>query len=191
MKTFNKQAHFLYIFIIFAVLVTLCTVRFLFVGEAMWLALGLSIAVGGLLLGIAVIDFVTQEIPDFFHLMMIPLAIAAIWVFPDVGFLPRLAGIFVISVPMLSLALLVKGAFGGGDIKMMAVCGFLLGWQAALVAFFIAILLGGGWGIVLLATGRGKKGQQIAFGPALCMGVFVALLWGADIIAWYRTLLII
>jgi len=167
----------------------LCAVRFLFISDTNWFAFGLSIAVSGLLLGIAAIDFATQEIPDFFHFMLAPLAIAAIWLFPDVGILPRVIGFFVINVPMLGLAMAIKGAFGGGDIKMMAVCGFLLGWQGVLVAFFIAILLGGGWGIFLLTTKRGKKGQQIAFGPALCTGVFIAFLWGADIIAWYGNLL--
>jgi len=190
MKIAVKQAHVFYIFFIFALLAALCAVRFLFVSDAMWLAFGLSIAVGGLLLGISAIDFATQEIPDFFHLMMAPLAIAAVWVFPDVGILSRVIGFFIISAPMLGLALVINGAFGGGDIKLMAVCGFLLGWQSVLVAFFIAIILGGGWGIFLLATGRGRKGQQIAFGPALCAGVFVALLWGADIVVWYHHLFI-
>jgi len=180
-----------YISIIFIALAALCVVRFIFVSEAMWLPLGLSIAVGGLLLAISAIDYATQEIPDYFHLMMIPLAIAAIWVFPDVGMWPRVVGFFIISIPMWGLAMVVNGAFGGGDIKLMAVCGFLLGWQGILVAFFIAILLGGGWGILLLATGRGKKGQQIAFGPALCTGIFASLLWGADMVAWYRNFLLL
>lgn len=189
MKLCEKQTHLLYIFFIFIFLTALCIVRFILIGDTMWFALGLSIAVSGLLLVIAAVYFATQEIPDFFHWMMIPLAVAAVWVFPEVVLLSRVVGVFVISAPMLALAMVIKGAFGGGDMKLMAVCGFLLGWQATLVAFFIAVLLGGGWGVLLLATGRGKKGQQIAFGPALCTGVFVALLWGADIVAWYRHLL--
>ena len=179
-----------YILFIFLLMTALCVVRFFVCADAMWMALGLCVAVGGLLLAISAIDYATQEIPDMFHLMLAPLAVAAIWVFPDVGLLARVIGFFAVSVPMLGLALLINGAFGGGDIKLMAVCGFLLGWQGILVAFFIAILLGGGWGVILLATGRGKKGQQIAFGPALCAGVFVGLLWGADIVAWYSALII-
>lgn len=154
-----------------------------------WLQIAITAAVGIILLAVAVYDYRTREIPDRLHLALLPLAVAAVWVFPQVSLASRGVGVFIVSVPMLGLAMLKENAFGGGDIKLMAVCGFLLGWQNTLTAFILAVLLGGTWAVFLLAAGRGKKGQAMAFGPALCAGVFAAFIWGAEITAWYNGLL--
>jgi leader peptidase (prepilin peptidase)/N-methyltransferase len=67
----------------------------------------------------------------------------------------------------------------------MAAAGFLLGWQNALVAIFVGIIIGGVWGVYLLASGKkGAKGH-FAFGPALCAGIAVALFFGTSLITWY------
>ncbi|MCL2499925.1 MAG: A24 family peptidase [Defluviitaleaceae bacterium] len=147
--------------------------------------LPLSIAVAAILLTVAVIDFDTQEIPDKFVLALIPFAAAAIWAQPEVTLLSRGIGLLVISLPMLVMALVVNNAFGGGDIKLMAVCGFLLGWQNTLFGFFVALVLAVAWGIYLRATGKNKRGEPIAFGPALCAGVFAAMLYGGRVVGWY------
>ncbi|MCL2203034.1 MAG: A24 family peptidase [Defluviitaleaceae bacterium] len=147
--------------------------------------LPLGWAVAAVLLVVAVIDFDTREIPDKWVLALVPLAVAAVWAQPEVNLLSRGIGFLAVSLPMLGLAVLINGAFGGGDIKLMAVCGFLLGWQRVLLAFFIAVLLAGCWIGYLFARGRAKRGQHIAFGPALCAGVFAALLYGNEIISWY------
>jgi leader peptidase (prepilin peptidase)/N-methyltransferase len=150
--------------------------------------LPLSVAITAVLLTIAVIDFDTHEIPDKFVIALIPLAILTIWIQPEVGFISRAIGLLVISLPMLVMALVINNAFGGGDIKLMAVCGFLLGWQQTLVGFFAALVLAVVWGIYLRIKGKNKRGEPIAFGPALCTGVFVALLYGNQVITAYLKL---
>ena len=137
------------------------------------------------LLAIATIDFNTSEIPDSLIIALVPFAIASIWLLPDVSIFSHAIGLVAISLPMLLLTLIVPGAFGGGDIKLIAVCGFLLGWQLTLLAFFIALMLGGGTAIYLLASGKRKRGQHMVFGPAICAGTIIALFYGKDIIAWY------
>ena len=185
----NKKQGWLKIVVvtvIFTFVVTLCIMQFHFT-----LMLGLSVLVGGVLLAVGVIDYETQEIPDGLIVALVPLAVLAVWVWPEVGIISRAIGFFAVSVPLLVLALVINGAFGGGDIKLMAVCGFLLGWQNTLLAFFIAVVLGGGWAVYLLASGKGKRGQHIAFGPALCVGVVAAMLFGEGIVGWYMNFLII
>lgn len=51
---------------------------------------------------------------------------------------------------MLLLTLIIPDAFGGGDIKLMAVAGFMLGFANTLLATFIALLFGGGVAIYTL-----------------------------------------
>jgi len=144
-----------------------------------------------ILLAVTIIDYNTSEIPDSLIIALIPFAIAAIWLLPDITLLSHAIGFAAVSVPMLLLSLFIPGAFGGGDIKLMFVCGFLLGWQLTLLAFFIALLLGGSAAVFLLATGRRKKGQHMVFGPALCAGVVTSLFAGSYILDWYIGFLIL
>jgi len=148
---------------------------------AMPLVFGVTVT----LLAISMIDLQTTEIPNPLTISIAIFAVTAIWIFPSVTLLSRIIGVFVISVPLLIIALIVNGAFGGGDIKLMAASGFLLGWQATLLAFFIAILLGGFYAIFLILSGKRKRGEHLVFGPAICIGVTIALFFGEHIISRY------
>lgn len=145
----------------------------------------LAFGVVVILVAIFMIDFATMEIPDGLTIAVIPFAIWAIFVFDNVTIMERIIGFFIISVPMLLLTLAVKSAFGGGDIKLIAVCGFLLGLQNVVFAMFVAILLGGSYAVYLLVTGKSKRGAHIAFGPYICIGVAVSMFYGAEIVSWY------
>ena len=88
-------------------------------------------------------------------------------------------------MPILLLCLVIPGAFGGGDIKLMAAAGLLLGWQHTLLAAFLAVLGGGGYGAYLLARKLADRKDHFAFGPFLCTGIVLALLVGEPILQWY------
>ncbi|MCL2663358.1 MAG: prepilin peptidase [Oscillospiraceae bacterium] len=172
--------------------------RYLIVEIAGALALGLSffkygfswsflIALGVyvILMLIAVIDFTIMEIPNGLVLALLPFAIGAIFAQPEISLISRAIGILTISLPMLILALIVKGAFGGGDIKLMAVVGLLLGWQLTLLAAFIGVFIAGCIAITLIIRKKVKKGAQMAFGPYLCLGTMTAFIFGTEILTWY------
>ncbi|MGL4792054.1 MAG: prepilin peptidase [Anaerotignaceae bacterium] len=141
-----------------------------------------------ILLAIALIDFDTMEIPDCLNFALIPFAVVAIWLWEDVTLLERAIGFFIVSLPLFLITMVIPNAFGGGDIKLMGVCGFLLGWQNTILAFFIALVLGGGYASFLLSAKKTKKGTHIAFGPYICIGVAVSLFYGAEIIGFYLKL---
>ena len=143
------------------------------------------------LLAISVIDLKTSEIPDSLIVVIGVFAVAAIWIIPNVTLLERIIGFFSISMPLILLAVLIPGAFGGGDIKLLAACGFLLGWQSTILAFFLALILGGSYAIFLMATGKRKRGEHMVFGPAICAGVAVSLFFGNEIISWYLSVFMI
>jgi leader peptidase (prepilin peptidase)/N-methyltransferase len=147
--------------------------------------LPVSLGVAALLLAISFIDLRTTEIPDGLLIALAPFAAAALFAQPHITLLSRGIGFLAVSVPLLALALVISGAFGGGDIKLMAVCGFLLGWQNVLLAFFIAVLLGGSYAVYLMLTKKRARGEHMVFGPALCAGVFTAMLYGDAILGWY------
>lgn len=140
------------------------------------------------LLAITLIDFDTMEIPNGLIIFCVICAIINILINPGINMLQSFIGFFIISVPMLAINYIVNDSFGGGDIKLMAVCGFMLGWQNILLAMFIGILLAGSYASVLMATKKIDKESHIAFGPYLCIGIFISLMYGELIIQSYLSL---
>lgn len=143
----------------------------------------------GVLIITAAVDQETMEIPDCLPAAVLILSAASLLFKPD-GLLElsaasRVIGFFSVSIPMLLTALAIPGAFGGGDIKLMAACGMFLGWKRNLLALFLAVLGGGGWGAWLLIRKRASKKDVFAFGPFLCAGMAVSLFWGQRLIQWY------
>lgn len=139
-----------------------------------------------LLITLSLIDFKTHEIPDGFHIALLPAVLASFFTEPELSLGQRALGFFIISVPMLILAQLVGGiGFGGGDIKLMAVCGALLGWKSIVCAFFIGLVAAAVYSIYLLAF-KGAHGKtQIAFGPYLSIGIALSFFFAPQLIAWY------
>ncbi len=72
-----------------------------------------------------------------------------------------------------------------GDVKLMAVCGIILGWQNILVALMVGSLIGSVIGITLIALKITSRKQQIPFGPYLSIGIMIAALYGQELIDMY------
>lgn len=86
---------------------------------------------------------------------------------------------------MLIVALLSGGRMGYGDVKLSAVLGVFLGWQAVLLAIFFAFAMGAVYGLILmLAFGKSRK-TPVPFGPFLAAAAIAAYLWSEPIILWY------
>lgn len=80
------------------------------------------------------------------------------------------------------------GGLGGGDVKLAAGLGLWLGWEAAVVAIWIAFMLGGIAAVFLLVTGRRGRRDGIPFGPFLSLGGYIGFVAGAQIWQLYRGL---
>ena len=143
----------------------------------------------GILLVVALIDWDTQMIYDRFRVLIFLLGIVSIWLFPEYSIRNRLLGAVVISVPMFLLTMMIPGAFGGGDIKLMAVSGFFLGLSPIICAMFFGLLTGGGYAAVMLAGKKLKASDHFAFGPFLAFGLAIAVFFGERIVTWYVGLL--
>ncbi|MEI8011672.1 MAG: prepilin peptidase [Candidatus Omnitrophota bacterium] len=73
------------------------------------------------------------------------------------------------------------GVMGWGDVKLLAMAGAFLGWQAALIAFFIAPFFGVVFGVVKMIR---RQDSAIAYGPFLAVGILVSLYRGDSVIVW-------
>jgi leader peptidase (prepilin peptidase)/N-methyltransferase len=137
------------------------------------------------LVAISVIDLRYQIIPDAITLPGIPAGVLASLASHRVSWLESVAGILLGAGLFVAVIVLSRGGMGGGDLKLGAMLGAFLGWQALIVALFVAIVLGGASALVLLASGRLARKDAIPFGPFLALGGAVALFWGDAIVAWY------
>ena len=92
---------------------------------------------------------------------------------------------FFIGFSVIGLIVFLTRGMGEGDIEIAALCGLFLGGIGSFLTLFLGIIFGGVAGTVLLI--RRKKGlkDEMAFGPYLVMGAFIAMLWGNELFQWY------
>ena len=142
-----------------------------------------------LLAMIAYNDWKTMKIPNKLIIITGGVGLASTPFFTEISLMERGIGVLCISILLLIITCIVPGSFGGGDIKLMFGAGFFLGAKLTVVAAFIGILLGGGFGALLLAQKKANRKSQFAFGPFLCIGIAIAMFFGETIADWYMGLL--
>ena len=154
-----------------------------------WLSILFSLTYS-IFIVISVIDWRTYEIPFSLNIAIFVIAVVRLLIYRE-NILEYVIGFFVVSGFML-IALFIGrkiagvDAFGGGDIKLMAAAGLLVGAKLVVLAFVIGCILG-----AVIHSIRMRISEQdhvLAFGPYLCAGLFVAMLFGNEMIIWYLTL---
>ena len=135
------------------------------------------------LLVLTIIDWRTYEIPISINIFILVLGCLKV-VLDFNNFLDYLIGFFIVSGFLLVLYMITKGrAIGGGDIKLMAVAGLLLGWQLIVLAFLIGCVLGSILHLIRMKVSGADR--MLAMGPYLSAGLFITMLWGNSFINWY------
>lgn len=71
---------------------------------------------------------------------------------------------------------------GGGDIKLLALVGSLMGWQVIPVAIFVGSMTGSIVGVVTMIAQRSGRQTEIPFGPWLSLGIvfYIFNIYGAQ-----------
>lgn len=77
---------------------------------------------------------------------------------------------------------------GGGDLRMGALMGLMLGVKSVIVALFFSYVIGAIVSIILVIWKKKEFKSQVPFGTFLAIGTTLALLWGDSIINWYFNL---
>ncbi len=87
------------------------------------------------------------------------------------------------------LIIVTKGkGMGGGDVKLGAFIGLVLGFPGALIAMMLSFLTGAVFGVAMILIGKKRFGQVIPFGPFMVLGSLIAMFWGTAILNWYLSL---
>jgi len=141
---------------------------------------------GAILVALFWIDLDEQLLPDVLTFPGTLVGLAA--ALPFLGARHSLLGVIAGSGILWLLAWIwlrfrkIEG-LGGGDIKLAAMFGVVLGWKLTLLTLFLAALAGTIWGGILMARGLGDGKTALPFGVLLAPAAMVALLWGD---AWLR-----
>lgn len=120
-------------------------------------------------------------------------AITCVWWFGEArwaGLLTSLIGLVgsggvVWAVRLIGTAALRREAMGFGDVTLMMMVGTFLGWQACLIAFFLAPFAGLLVGIAQFAL---RRDDVIPYGPFLCLGSAAVVVKWAPIWMWGQQL---
>ena len=138
---------------------------------------GITVVYLMILCRIAYADWKYQIIEPWTHIGILTLACMEMLFRVGVSVQERCLGAVVIAVPMLVLTVLLKGGFGGGDIRLMAVSGFLNGVKVITYAGMLGIILSGIYVSMMLAAGKMGRKDSFALGPFLVMGIIGMKLW--------------
>ncbi|APH04223.1 prepilin peptidase [Bacillus weihaiensis] len=137
---------------------------------------------------VTVSDLKYMIIPDKVNLFFLVLfAGERILLVPATPWWDPLLGFLIGGIVPLLIILVSRGGMGGGDMKLLAVFGIILGWKLVLLSFFLATLIGTIVGLIGMATGVVKKGKPFPFGPFLVIGALLAYFFGNEMIDLYMS----
>ena len=146
------------------------------------------------LLIVTFIDIDHRIIPNVITLPGIPICFAASFALPTIAYREALLGILIGGGSLFLVAwsyrlITKKEGMGGGDIKLLAMMGAMVGWQGVLFTIFVASLVGTLAGLAAMLQSR--KGMKLAvpFGPFLSIGSITYIFFGTPLIDWYFNLL--
>lgn len=141
------------------------------------------------LMVVFMIDLKTLTIPN--SLVIVITVIGLSRMITDLNqWLNYVIGFFVVSVILLLIAIITRGKMGGGDIKLMAAAGLVLGWQNIILALVIGAFLGAIIGLSLIGFKVVERKQMIPFGPYLAAGIMISAIFGDIIWLWYLELVL-
>lgn len=89
------------------------------------------------------------------------------------------------SVAWIGSRIYRRPVMGGGDIKLVAGLGAVLGWPLVGIGVYLGFLVGAIVAVIGLVIGKLKRRDVIPFGPALIIGALGARVWGDQIIHWF------
>jgi len=146
------------------------------------------------LLVITFIDIDHKIIPNVISIPGIPIGLIASFALPQVTFKESALGLLAGGGSLLIVAwvyhqLTRKEGMGGGDIKLLAMIGTIVGWKGVLFTVFVSSAVGSLVGLtVMLAKGKNMK-FAVPFGPFLAIGAVTYIFFGQSILYWYFHLL--
>jgi leader peptidase (prepilin peptidase)/N-methyltransferase len=139
------------------------------------------------------IDFDHMILPDEFTLSGIIIGLIGAALNPERQLLEAVLGVligggFLWAMAYLYFLFTQKDGMGGGDIKLLAWIGAVLGWKAVPFVIMVSAIIGSVVGLALARKQKQGLKTMIPFGPYLALGAVLYLFGGQAIANWYFNL---
>ncbi|WFA04003.1 A24 family peptidase [Bacillus sp. HSf4] len=167
-----------------ALLFVLAGLRFKSPGELL-----LMLALFSLLLIVLVSDIAYMVIPDAILCFFLPFFVIGRMLVPLEPWYSGLTGAAAGLLLPFIVKLFAKDGIGGGDVKLFAVIGFVLGARLIFPVFFISAAAGTLLGFAGMIAGKVKGSEPIPFAPAILIGTVIVCFYGEPLIDSYIELL--
>jgi len=150
----------------------------------------LIVLVHAALIGVAawlvVVDARTHRLPNRIVLptlgsLLVLVAIDALVAGQGRSFVRALLGLVILGSFYAVLRAISRAGMGGGDVKLAAVIGLVMGWhgwQAFVIGAAAAFVLGALYALVLILLHRANGATRIAFGPWMIAGALLGIALG-------------
>lgn len=143
-----------------------------------------------ILVAITISDLHTKLIPNKIIFPGMAIFLILRWFAHPLPYTDYLLGFLIGGGIFYLVAIISRGGMGGGDIKLLAMIGLVLGWQHTLMTILLSSVIGVVISGILLLFGKIKRKEPIPFGPYIALAAVVAYFWGASIMDWYIDLLV-
>ncbi|MBK9323851.1 MAG: prepilin peptidase [Bdellovibrionaceae bacterium] len=139
------------------------------------------------------IDFDHMILPDQFTLSGIIIGLLGAWLNPERNFMDAIFGVllgggFLWAMAYFYYLFTKQEGMGGGDIKLLAWIGAVLGWKAIPFVIMSSAIVGSVVGLILARKQNQGLKTVIPFGPYLALGAGLHLFGGQTIGLWYFNL---
>ena len=142
------------------------------------------------LIVITFIDLDHQIIPDIITLPGIPMGLIASFALPTITLKASALGLLIGGGSLWFVAwaynlIAHRDGMGGGDIKLLAMMGTIIGWKGVIFTIFASSVIGSCVGITMMLIKNKNMKFAIPFGPFLSIGAIAYVFFGSRFIAWY------
>ncbi len=136
------------------------------------------------------IDLDHMILPDKFTLSGIVIGLVGAILSPEREWMPAVLGVligggFLWAIAYLYFLIRKEEGMGGGDIKLLAWIGAVLGWTAVPFVILVSSILGTVIGVLLLLRSKNGMKTMIPFGPYLSMAAVLYIFCGRTLANWY------
>lgn len=144
------------------------------------------IALAGIGVWLLIIDARTHRLPNRIVLPTLVGALALVGVdalaaHSSSSLISAIIGMLILGGFYTVLRATSRGGIGGGDVKLAAVIGLVLGWhgwQALAIGAAAAFVLGALYALILMSLRRATRSTRIAFGPWMIIGAVLGIVVG-------------
>ena len=157
-----------------------------------WLTIEMLILVFGLMVG-SFIDFDHMILPDEITIGGTLIGLLGAWLNPERSFYDSLIGILAGGGTLWLVAYIYfiftgREGLGGGDIKLLAFVGSILGWKSIPFVILCSSMVGALVGLFLSLKNKNGLKTMIPFGPFIAVAAFLYLSGLKSVGIWYLQL---